>query len=235
MDFKQTKEVSSETTIKKEQAKSKANPDAEDLDELDKLMDWSQDYALVFADSGRGKGKGSEKGKGGGKNAILVIADMGPKGKGAGSKGKGKGAGKPVLAIQNGPEEDEEEEGSADEQGKKQVELDGAYQKCKSMQLLLTKTKMNIEELLPNFRKNPCANKHILESIATNIKDLDDRTKKTKQIIVSKKAGIEYIKKALTEAAGVIKDTQQWVSKIRLLSQDDAASVASKSKRSRTM
>jgi hypothetical protein len=237
MDFKQSKEVTNLTTVKTEQSKSKAIPDAEDLAELDKLMDWSQDNALIFGDLGKGKGKGPEKGRGGSKSSILAIADMDPKGKGAGSRGKGKGKGKPaqVLAIEDGAGDEDEDEEPAVEEDKKQLELDAAYQKCKAMQLLLTKTRMNVEEQLPSFKKSPYSNKNITDSISTNIKELDDHIKKAKQIVVAKKAGIDFIKKALTDAAGVIKESQQWVSKMKLLSQDDAASVATRSKKSKTM
>ena len=239
MDFKQTKEVTHESIVRKEQLSRKDDPEAAELDELNKLMDWTQDNAVSLQLDAKGKGKG----KGSGSTGVLMLTggdnkkgkgkDPSPKGKG---KGRGKSAGNPSLAIDDGNnEEEDEDEGSEKEEQKKQAELDTAYGKCKGMQLLLTKTRINIEELIPAFKKNPCANKHILDSIAGNLKDLDDHTKKTKQIVVSKKAGIEYIKKALTDAAGVIKETQQWVSKIKMLSQDDVASVVSKGKRSKTM
>jgi hypothetical protein len=238
MDFKQTKEVTHETTVRKEQMAKRDDPEAADLEELDKLLDWSQDNAVSLQFDAKGKGKG----KGSGNTGVLMSAggDRMGKGKDPSPKGKGKGGGKAAgnhpLAIEDGNnDEDNEDVDSANEEQKKQAELDAAYGKCKGMQLLLTKTKTNIEELIPAFKKNPCANKHLLDSIAGNLKDLDDHTKKTKQIVVSKKAGIEYIKKALTDAAGVVKETQQWVSKIKMLSQDDVASVVSKSKRSRTM
>lgn len=199
----------------------------------------------IMAINNENKGKGKGKGQPSKADAqLLMLVDTGlDKGKG---KGKGK-KGKPnmaeawradvlgqKLALQDKENEDEDaEENPAAEAEKSAQELDAAYGKCKSMQLLLTKTKMNMEEILPAFKKNPCCNKHLIDSILGNLNSIDDHTKKIKQIIVTKKPNIGYIKAALTEAAGVIKETQQWISKIKVLTPDDAGSIVSKPSRKR--
>ena len=219
MDIKQYKEVKNDTTITKRQSTINNALELDDLAELDQLMDGFHENATVLQNEGKGKGKGKAMGH------MQAIAG-GKDGKGKGKGGKGKSG---LLAIKN--EGDDEGEASNNEDSK-QAELDTAYAKCKSMQLLLTKTKMNIEEMLPSFKRNPCANKHIMDMISANMKALDDQIKKIKGLIVSKKAGIDHIKTSLTAAAAVIKETQQWMSKIRLL---DAASTTSKAKKSKAM
>lgn len=189
--------------------------------------------AINNENKGKGKAKPSKADV-----QLLQLVDTGL------NKGKGKGTrkgmseawrvevtGKKSLALEDkDPAEDEEEDPEAEAE-KKALELDAAFGKCKSMQLLLTKTKMNMEEILPGFKKNPCCNKHLIDSILANLKSIDDHTKKIKQLIVTKKADIGCIKAALTEAAGVIKETQGWISKMKVLAPDDAASVISKSKK----
>ena len=183
---------------------------------------------------GKGKGNNNSKPSKFDQN-LLALVDAEPenpdKGKGKGNA-KGKGKGGPPLAIKDktkleevGEEHDDDADPEAEAAKEAQL-LDTAYTKCRSMQILLMKTKLNVEDHYNSFKKNPCRNKHLTDQITANMQTLDAQGKKMKAIMLHKKAGLSHIQAALVEAAGVVKDSTQWVSKLKLLTTDDVSSLA---------
>ena len=113
------------------------------------------------------KGKGKSASSSSPFQLVLAKDNVGKEGKGAkaGKAGQGGRGGIRKLAIKDNPDEmveDEDALGEAPKEEEQEAQLNLAYNKCRSMQLVLTKTKNNMDELVPDFKKNPCANKHLL-------------------------------------------------------------------------
>jgi len=233
MDFVGSKTVEGKKELKTKQTASMGTLEDKEYDEVDKLMEESFGFEVISMRHEVAKGKGKSASSSSPFQLVLAKDNVGKGGKGAkaGKGGQGGRGGIRKLAIKDNPDEmveDEDALGEAPKEEEQEAQLNLAYNKCRAMQLVLTKTKNNMDELVPDFKKNPCANKHLLDMIGINLKDLDTQNKKVKNMIVQKKGDIEVIKKGLAEAAQVVKDSQGWMSKMKLLSHDDLGSVVSK-------
>ena len=219
-EYQDTMNFVGEKIVRKDKINSKKQTTTdsalENLEDIEAMMENGfKDLLTDLRGEAKGKGKGS-----------FMLADYTkPPAEPKAAKGKGNGKGKNKGG--NTPASDPEEEENDD------AAFEQAVTKTRSMQLLVTKTKMNIDELLPGLKKTGFATKAMFESLAEVTKQLDGHLRKCKDIIVNRRGPVTAIKDELSAAAGAVKEAIEWTKKMKIMADSDDAKTTVSAKRGR--
>lgn len=217
-EYQDTMNFIGEKIVRKDKINSKKQTTTdsalENLEDIEAMMESGfKDLLTDLRGEAKGKGKGS-----------FMLADYTkPPAEPKAAKGKGKGKNKGGNTPASDPEEEEDDDAAFEQ----------AVTKTRSMQLLVTKTKMNIEELLPGLKKTGFATKAMFESLAEVTKQLDGHLRKCKDIIVNRRGPVTAIKDELSAAAGAVKEAIEWTKKMKIMADSDDAKTTVSAKRGR--